>query len=274
MAIVAGIDSSTQSCTIELRDADTGALLGQGSAPHPLTNPPVSEQDPEIWWAALALALRHACTSANIQPVSIDSVSVDAQCHGMVTLGTEDDVVRPAKLWNDTESARQAERLVHERGGEFWVQNVGAVLGPAYTITKLAWLAEVEPDNFRRVKTVLLPHDYLTWRLCGTFATDRADASGTGYFSPRSGRWLPELLALVSPSGGWSAALPYICAPIESPGWATSTAVRELGLRRNTVVGPGSGDQFASALGLGIRQGDVVVGLGTSGVVFTVSPRP
>lgn len=274
MANVAGIDSSTQSCTVELRDADSGALLGRGSAPHPPTTPPVSEQDPEAWWAALASAVRSACSAAGVAPRSVDAIAVDAQCHGMVTLDDGDRVVRPAKLWNDTTSAPQAERLVRDRGAGFWVERVGSVLGPSFIITKLAWLAETEPANFARVRTVLLPHDYLTWRLSGQFVTDRADASGTGYFSPREGRWQPDLLALAGPSSDWTARLPDVRSPIEAAGRASRDAIDALGLRTDVVVGPGTGDQYASALGLGIREGDIVVGLGTSGVVFAVSPRP
>jgi xylulokinase len=274
MGIVAGIDSSTQSSTVELRDADSGDLLGRGSAPHPRTTPPVSEQDPETWWAAMASAVSSACATAGVAPLSIDAIAVDAQCHGMVTLDDGDRVIRPAKLWNDTMSAPQAERLVRDRGADYWVARVGSVLSTAFIITKLVWLAETEPANFARVRTVLLPHDYLTWRLSGQFVTDRADASGTGYFSPREGRWQPDLLALANPSSDWTARLPDVCSPTEPAGRASRDAIEELGLRRDVIVGPGTGDQYASALGLGIREGDVVVGLGTSGVVFAVSPRP
>jgi xylulokinase len=273
MAIVAGIDSSTQSCTVEIRDADSGALLGRGSAPHPPTKPPVSEQDPEAWWTALAAALGSACSAATTAAAAIDAIAVDAQCHSMVTLDQSDRVVRPAKLWNDTTSAPQAERLVRERGTDYWVKRVGSVLSPAFILTKLAWLAETEPANFVRVRTVLLPHDYLTWRLSGRFVTDRADASGTGYFSPRDSRWQTDLLALASPSYDWTARLPEVLSPTESAGRASREAIDTLGLRPDVVVGPGTGDQYASALGLGIRESDVVVGLGTSGVVFAVSPR-
>jgi xylulokinase len=274
MAIVAGIDSSTQSCTAELREADSGALLGRGSAPHPPTTPPVSEQDPDAWWVALASALRSACSTASVVPASIDAIAVDAQCHGMVTLDGWDRVVRPAKLWNDTMSAPQAERLVRDHGADYWVGRTGSVLGPAFIITKLAWLADTEPANFARVSTVLLPHDYLTWRLSGEFVTDRADASGTGYFSPREGRWQPDLLALASPSADWTARLPAVRSPTEPAGRASRDAIEVLGLREDVVVGPGTGDQYASALGLGVREGDVAIGLGTSGVVFAVSSRP
>ncbi|PZG40895.1 hypothetical protein C1I98_22430 [Spongiactinospora gelatinilytica] len=202
MPLVAGIDSSTQSCAVELRDADSGALLGSGRAPHPVTHPPVSEQDPVAWWAALRIALAGACAAAGVRPAEIGALSVGAQCHGLVALDAAGAVIRPAKLWNDTTSARQAAAL---RPRVNWPDAIGLTPMAALTITKLAWLAEHEPENLTRIATVLLPHDWLTYRLTGERVTDRSDASGTGYYAAFEGRWRTDLLAdgeVVAAGGG------------------------------------------------------------------------
>jgi xylulokinase len=249
---VAGVDSSTQSVTVEVRDLDDGTLLTRTRAPHPVTTPPRSEVDPELWWRALEPLL---------EPVAgaVDAISVAAQQHGLVALGADDRVLRPAKLWNDTESAPDATELVARLGPATWAQRCGSVPVAALTITKLAWLARNEPDVHARVRRVLLPHDWLTLRLTGHAVTDRGDASGTGYWSPDGG-WQDELLALV---GLDVTVCPEVLGPVEAAGgW------------RGVVVGPGTGDNMAAALGLGLRPGDVAVSIGTSGVVSAVAAAP
>src|SRR5690606_23327503 len=275
MGIVAGVDSSTQSCTVELRDASTGTLLGSGSAPHPPTTPPVSEQRVEDWWTALVAAFGTALRSAGLAPADVDAVSIAAQCHGMVRLDHTGTALRPVKLWNDTTSAPEARRMVAELGEAGWADAVGSVPTAAFTITKLAWLAEHEPETLARTSTVLLPHDYLTWRLTGRPATDRSEASGTGYYAAHEGRWLPGMLErFVSDTRDWSAMLATVLGPEEPAGLAEAAGARELGLRPDVVVGAGAGAQHAGALGIGMRPGEVLYSLGTSGVVMTTSPTP
>jgi len=189
--LVAGVDSSTQSCKVVIRDAGTGALVREGLAPHP----PGTEVDPAAWWDALTVAVAKAGGLADIA-----AVSVAAQQHGMVCLDSAGATVRPALLWNDTRSAGQAADLVRElgdgdpeRGATAWAEAVGSVPVAAFTVTKLRWLAENEPDALARTSAVCLPHDWLTWRLAGCsdvtrLRTDRGDASGTGYWSSRRGR--------------------------------------------------------------------------------------
>jgi len=253
MSLVAGIDSSTQSCKIEVRDAETGELVRSASAPHPPTVPPRSEQDPGAWWQAMSSLLdQHAGDAA--------ALSVAGQQHGLVVLGRDGRVLRPAKLWNDTESAPQAQHLVDERGAAFWAEHTGSVPVASFTVTKLAWLREHEPDVFGRVQHVVLPHDWLTYRLTGELVTDRGDASGTGYWSPATGEYSTEILALV---GLDASVAPRVLGP--------STAAGTWG---QVVVGPGTGDNMAAALGLGLGEGDVAISLGTSGTVFAVSNEP
>lgn len=255
--LVVGVDSSTQSTKVVLRRLETGALHWQGSAPHPPTTPPRSEQDPESWWTALEGLLLRARAEASGPIVGI---AVAAQQHGMVALDADRQVIRPAKLWNDTEPAEDAEALVEALGAGALAERTGSVPTAAFTIAKLRWLARVEPANHARVATVLLPHDWLTWRLAGDLVTDRGDASGTGYFDPSANRWLDDVLALADlpPS-----VVPGLLGPEEPAGhW------------EQALVGPGTGDNMAAALGIALAPGDVAISAGTSGTVFTTSERP
>jgi sugar (pentulose or hexulose) kinase len=191
MTLVAGVDSSTQSCTIVLRDADDGRVVGVASAPHSRTTPPVSEQDPHDWWTALT------CAAHQLPLDEVGAISFAGQGHGLVGLDADYAVIRPVKLWNDTTSAAEAAELVEQLGAETWARRVGSVPTAAFTITKLLWLARHEPDNFARLVAVLLPADWLMFRLTGHLRTDRSAASGTGYFSPTLSIWLPDLLERV-----------------------------------------------------------------------------
>lgn len=203
----------------------------------------------------------------------VAAISVAAQGHGLVVLDSRRNVIRPVKLWNDTTSAAEAAELVRQLGGEEWARRVGSVPTPAFTITKLLWLARHEPDNFARVSIVLLPGDWLMFRLTGEFWTDRSAASGTGYFSPSESVWLPDMLELVG-GRGWSPELPQVLGPEELAGVVQASAADELGLRPEIPVGPGCNDQPPAVLALGLQDGDVVVSIGTSGTVFTRSPEP
>jgi xylulokinase len=279
VALVLGIDSSTQSVKVEVRDLTTGAVVGIGRASHPATTPPRSEQHPKAWWAAFAEALSAAFSGAtgSATPAmrsQVVAMAVGGQQHGMVVLDSSYEVIRPAKLWNDTESARQASALVEKIGPTSWADTTGSVPVAAFTVTKLAWLAEMEPENFARVNYVLLPHDWLTFKLTGQLVTDRGDASGTGYWSPATQTWSTGLLNLIDGERDWSLQLPKICAPTEVVGVILKHVADELGLPDSVVVGPGSGDNMAAALGIGLKPGDVALSLGTSGTVYAVSSTP
>ncbi len=253
VTLVAGVDSSTQSCKIVVADAATGAIRRTGQAPHP----DGTEVDPSAWWAAFGRAVAQA---GGLDGVA--AVGVAGQQHGMVCLSGTGDVVRPALLWNDTRSAGAAHDLVDELGGpKTWAEAVGSVPLASFTVAKLRWLARHEPDAVRRTVSVCLPHDYLTWRLTGELTTDRGDASGTGYWSPSQGTYRTDLVELAF---GEVPSLPRVLGPAEHAGRTSSGA----------LVSAGTGDNMAAALGLGARPGDVVVSLGTSGTVFTASERP
>src|SRR3954451_567321 len=268
MPLVMGVDSSTQSTKVEVRDSDDGTLVATGTATHPATKPPRSEQDPGDWWDALVIAIGRTGVR------DIAALSVAGQQHGMVVIDAAGAVLRPAKLWNDTESAPESEAMVRQFGAERWAQAVGSVPVPSFTITKLAWLARHEPDTLARIGTVLLPHDFLTYRLTGRLVTDRGDASGTGYWSPIEGRWRADLLERIvgAPrSGTWTDRLPEVLGPFEGSDWLSASVFEILGLRGRPMCGPGTGDNMAGALGVGLRPGDVAISLGTSGTVYAVS---
>lgn len=269
MPLVVGVDSSTQSTKVEARDLDTGRVVATGTAKHPPTAPPVSEQDPRAWWDALVSAVHQLGDHRD----DVVAVSVAGQQHGLVLLDADGVPVRPAKLWNDTTSAPQAERLVLELGTEQWATLTGSVPVAAFTISKLTWVAEHEPDALARATRLMLPHDYLTWRLCGEHVTDRGDASGTGWFDPVSGDYHRHLIELAV-GREWEGQLPRVLGATEAAGRVRAEPLAELGLHGDVVVAAGSGDNMGAALGLGLRSGDVAISLGTSGTVFAVSATP
>ncbi|MCP3989544.1 MAG: xylulokinase [Actinomycetia bacterium] len=273
VALALGVDSSTQSTKVEARDIGTGIVVARASAPHPPCAPPASEQDPEAWWTALVSAIGVLALEAPLDQVV--AMAVGGQQHGLVLVDDDGVVVRPAKLWNDTTSAVEAAELVAELGPANWAEGCGSVPVAAFTITKLAWMARHEPDALARTARVMLPHDYLTWRLTDRHVTDRGDASGTGWFDPTTNLYRTDLLATaVERPDTWLDRLPTVVEPDAVAGLLSPTAAATLGLRADVVVGPGTGDNMAAALGLGLRPGDVAMSLGTSGTVYAVSHTP
>lgn len=254
MTLVAGVDSSTQSVKVVVRDAETGAWVREGRATHP----DGTSVDPAAWVSALDSAMEGLLDG-------VEAMSIAGQQHGMVVLDEAGEVIRPALLWNDTRSAPDATALVDELGGpEAWASAVGSVPVAAFTVSKVRWLARNEPENARRVASLMLPHDYLTWLLSGRpeFAvTDRGEASGTGYWSPADGAYREDLVRLAL---GHVPSLPRVAGPGEAIG-ETGTGI---------ALGPGTGDNMGAALALDVSPGDVVVSLGTSGTAFAGSSRP
>jgi xylulokinase len=276
MALVAGVDSSTQSCKVVIRDAATGELVRTGRASHP----DGTEVHPRHWWDALREAIAAAGGLDDVV-----AVAVGGQQHGMVALDADGEVVREALLWNDTRSAQAALDLIAElgdgdpvAGAAAWAEAIGSVPVASFTATKLRWLRDAEPENAARVAAVALPHDWLSWRLAGygpaseggvpdltALTTDRSDASGTGYWSPATGTWRTDVLRLAL--GRDDVVLPRVV----EPGDVAFEAARD---GAPLLIGPGAGDNACAALGLGMVAGDVTVSIGTSGVVSAVSGTP
>ena len=268
MPLVAGVDSSTQACTIVVRDADDGRLVAQAEAAHPPASPPVSEQHPEAWWTAF----QHAAQRLDLG--SVAAVSIDGQGHGLVPLDTRCRVIRPAKLWNDTTASPEARELVERLGSAEWARRTGVVPVSAITVAKLLWLRRHEPASFDRLATILLPPDYLGWRLTDRFVTDRSEGSGTGYMDATTSRWDIGLLDLVDEERDWAAMLPHVNGPNEAAGQVTAAAAAATGLPEGALVGPGANDQPVCALSLGIIGEDVLISLGTSGTVSVRTRAP
>jgi xylulokinase len=213
----------------------------------------------------------------------VASISIAAQQHGMVVLDQHGAVVRPALLWNDTRSANAARELIDKFGRVELAERTGSVPVASFTATKLRWLSQAEPENAQRVAAVALPHDWLTWRLLGygpeggsalgpdfaALVTDRSDASGTSYWSPRTGAYDEEILRWAL---GHIPALPRVL----EPGARSGVTVRGVAtvIPAGMLVGPGAGDNAAAALGLGAAVGDAIVSIGTSGTVFAVTTEP
>lgn len=256
MALVAGVDTSTQSCKVLIVDADSGEVVRQGAASHP----DGTEVSPSHWWTAFEEA---AAQAGGLDDV--EALSVGGQQHGMVALDSDGEVIRDALLWNDTRSAGAAADL----RGEFddWAGAVGHLPLASFTQTKLRWLADHEPDNAARVAAVALPHDWLTWQIRGAkslddLVTDRSDASGTGYFDSVANEYRRDLLSLALRRDASDVVLPRVLAPsegVEGPGF---------------IVGPGAGDNAGAAFGLGLAPGQTSLSIGTSGVVAAVSATP
>lgn len=275
---VAGVDSSTQSCKVVICDPASGRIVREGRASHPEG----SEVSPQAWWDAFREAVRAAGGFDDVW-----ALSVGGQQHGMVCLDSQGEVIRPALLWNDTRSAGAAEELIcergdgdRERGARWWAQATGLVPVASFTVTKLRWLADNEPENARKIAAVCLPHDWLSWRIRGGFeavgleglCTDRSDASGTGYMDRADAVYRREILAQalrISLEEAEGIILPKICEPMEAMG--CGDLAQGWG---EIAIGPGCGDNAGAALGVGLGVGQALLSLGTSGVVAVVSETP
>ena len=275
---VAGVDSSTQSCKVVICDPASGKIIREGRASHP----DGSEVDPQAWWEAFPEAVRAAGGLDDVR-----ALSVGGQQHGMVCLDERGEVIRPALLWNDTRSAEAARELIlecgdgdSEAGARWWAQATGLVPVASFTVTKLRWVADNEPENARKIAAICLPHDWLSWKIRGGFeavgleglCTDRSDASGTGYMDREDSSYRREILAQalrISVEEAEAIILPKICEPMEAMGFGDpAQGWGEI------AIGPGCGDNAGAALGVGLGVGQALLSLGTSGVVAVVSESP
>jgi xylulokinase len=258
--LIAGVDSSTQSVKVVIRDAHTGQLVREGRASHP----DGTEVDPAHWLTGLHAAFNDAGGLDDVE-----AISIAGQQHGMVALDSDGEVIRPALLWNDTRSAKEAEDLNREVGGDHVIaRKVGSKLVASFTASKVRWMADHEPDNASRVASIALPHDWLSWQLQGgkdltKLFTDRSDASGTGYFDPSTSHYRDEIVRLAL-RHDQNFTLPKIIEPSQFGG--TTLA--------GIPIAAGAGDNAGAALGIQAQPGDVIVSLGTSGTAFAVSETP
>lgn len=273
-----GIDCGTQGTKAVILDALSGQVLGQGAAAHTLISGANGrrEQDTAQWLEAFTLATRRALLAANVDGQHILGIGVSGQQHGLVLLDDQGQVLRPAKLWCDTETIAQNDRLLEHLGGERGsLERLGVVIAPGYTVSKLLWTHERHPEVFARIAHILLPHDYLNFWLTGRCCSEYGDASGTGYFNVRTRQWDLQLLGDIDPSGRLQAALPELIDAHQAVGTVLPGIAEHLGINPHALVSSGGGDNMMGAIGTGnIKPGAITMSLGSSGTVYAYAGQP
>jgi xylulokinase len=273
MAFFLGIDISTTSSKALLID-DAGKVIDIASAPHTIQNPhPLwSEQDPEEWWQASSASIRAVLQKTGVKGEEIKGIGLTGQMHGLVLLNAQGLVLRPAILWNDQRTQAQCDEI-HERiGKDRFIQITGNVALTGFTAPKILWVVQNEADVYRQARHILLPKDYVRYRLTGEYAMDKADGAGTVLFDLKKRAWSEEILAALDIPAEW---LPPTFEGPETTGLISAKAAAETGLAAGTPVAAGGGDQAAQAVGVGaVREGVVALTVGTSGVVFAPNSAP
>ncbi|MGE8150014.1 xylulokinase [Pseudomonas vancouverensis] len=273
-----GVDCGTQGSKAVILDALSGDVLGQGAASHSLISGANGrrEQDTGQWLEAFTHATRQALLAAGVDGQAILGIGVSGQQHGLVLLDQQGEVLRPAKLWCDTETTAENDRLLKHLGGEAGsLERLGVVIAPGYTVSKLLWTLEQHPDVFSRIAHVLLPHDYLNFWLTGRCCSEYGDASGTGYFNVRTRQWDMQLLRDIDPSGRLQDALPELIDAHQAIGRILPGIAKQLGINPQALVSSGGGDNMMGAIGTGnIRPGAITMSLGSSGTVYAYADQP
>jgi xylulokinase len=277
-AIYIGIDSGTQGVKVVALSAGSGEVLAEGRAPHALieNNEGRREQKPDWWVVAVESALTEVLAAPGVDPKHIAALGVSGQQHGMVPLDAKGRVIRPAKLWCDTETAPQCATITKRLGGEDKVvERIGNAVAAGFTASKILWLKENEPENYARLDTVLLPHDYLNYWLTGEKKTECGDASGTAYFDVRAREWSLPVLSAIDESGRLEGCLPMLVESHEPVGVVRPEIAARFGLPANVLVSSGGGDNMMAAIGTGnAAPGMVTASFGTSGTIFAFSETP
>jgi xylulokinase len=266
-----GIDVSTTGSKALLVN-ETGTVVAADSSPHTLQTPkPLwSEQEPGEWWQAVSASIRSVLQQAGVNGDSIRAVGLTGQMHGLVLLDDAGNVLRPAILWNDQRTQPQCDEIHQRVGKERLIQITGNVALTGFTAPKILWVQQNEPEIYARARHVLLPKDYIRYKLTGKFAMDKADGSGTILFDLKQRDWSPEILSILGIPAGW---MPPTFEGPAFTGEVTSEAAAKTGLTSGTPVAAGGGDQAAQAVGVGaVEPGVVALTVGTSGVVFATTP--
>ena len=273
MAYFLGLDVSTTSSKALLIDR-SGKVLGTASSAHSLSSPkPLwSEQDPAQWWQAVVQSIRNVILQTGIAPGEIEAIGLTGQMHGLVLLDEAGEVLRPAILWNDQRCQAQCDEIHQRVGKERFIQISGNVALTGFTAPKILWVAENEPEIYSRVRHVLLPKDYIRYKLTGEFAMDKADGSGTVLFDLKARDWSEELLTTLNIPREW---MPPTYEGPAITGHISESAAGLTGLPTGVPVVAGGGDQAAGAVGVGaVEPGIIGLTVGTSGVIFATTPAP
>ena len=262
-----GLDLGTSSVKALLIN-ESGTVEASCSKGYPCfhRNPGWSEQEPLDWYMSSMAAIRDLLNDSDANPLDVHGIGIGGQMHGLVTLDEDDAVVRPAILWNDGRSEQESKYLNNQIGVDRLSEWCGNISFPGFTAPKLLWMRTHEPDYFGRIRKVMLPKDYLVYRLSGEFSTDVSDASGTLLFDVRNRCWSADMLGLCGLS---IEQMPKIHESFESVGALSTDTARELGLTNDVIVVAGAGDNAAAAVGCGaVKEGRCNISLGTSGTVF------
>jgi D-xylulose kinase len=275
--LLLGIDSGTQSTKVLLVDGKTGKVLGSAAQAYDLIPglpPGAKEQHPRTWREATAKSIRQVLRETSAKPEEVRAIGVSGQQHGFVPLDQNGDVIRPAKLWCDTSTAPECLEITEKVGGlKRTIRALGNAVLPGFTASKILWLKKHEPRNFRRLATVLLPHDYLNFWLTGEKVMEYGDASGTALLDVRKRRWSSEALAAID--SDFAAKLPPLIPSDQPAGRLQPSTAKELGLTGDVLVSAGGGDNMMGAIGTGnTREGVITASFGTSGTIYACAEKP
>jgi xylulokinase len=275
-----GVDVGTQGTKTSVCDGKNGRVIGSAREEYPLVEKAdgTREQDPEFWVQAVRNTIRSVFESEGIDKNQIRGIGVSGQQHGFVPLDEKDAVIRNAKLWNDTSTQKQCNTIIERLGGEEKaIELTGNNVLPGYTASKVLWLKEKEPQNYRRLSTVLLPHDYINFYLTGAKKVEAGDASGTAFFDVRKRTWSEEVLKAIDAERNLKECLPPVIENVNPVGFVRKKVLEDLGLPHDlkVIVSSGGGDNMMGAIGTGnTRSGVVTVSLGTSGTIYACSDFP
>ncbi len=273
MNALLGIDISTTGAKALLID-EQGKVLATSTHTYSLSTPkPLwSEQDPEDWWQAIQLSIKDAMAEAKLAPSEVKGIGLTGQMHGLVLLDSVNHILRPAILWNDQRTSAQCDEMVEKIGLENLIQITGNPALTGFTAPKILWVRENEPDIYSRIAHILLPKDYVRFKLSGVYGIDCADASGTSLFDITHRDWSEEILAKLEINPKW---LPKVFEGTDITGEVSTEGASATGLLAGTPIVGGGGDQAAQAVGVGaVTEGIVALTLGTSGVVFAPTSKP
>jgi len=272
-----GIDSGTQSTKTILLDAASGEIVASASKQYELIEGlPAGhkEQHPDDWIAAVRETIKAALDKSGVDRASVRGIGVSGQQHGFVALDANDQVVRAAKLWCDTSTSPECEEIIAALGGlDKTIEAVGNGVPAGFTASKILWLKKHEPENYARLRWVLLPHDYINFWLTGRKTMECGDASGTALLDVRHRRWSQAAINAIDPRV--NEMLPPLIASDEIAGTLRPELAVEFGLSDKVIVSSGGGDNMMGAIGTGnVRAGVVTVSLGTSGTIYACSEHP
>jgi xylulokinase len=272
-----GIDSGTQSTKVLVVEARKGAVVGEAAQAYgliPGLPPGAKEQHPHTWRDAAARAIRAALKQARASAAEVAAIGVSGQQHGFVPLDKDGKVIRPAKLWCDTSTAAECDLITGKLGGvKAAIRHLGNAILPGFTAPKILWLKRAEPKNFARLRTVLLPHDYLNFWLTGNKVMERGDASGTALLDVRKRQWSQAAMSAIDAK--LSSMLPFLIGSDEPAGFLSAATAKELGLTEKVLVSAGGGDNMMGAIGTGnTRAGVVTASFGTSGTIYACAEKP